>query len=258
VLYLTKHELIEEAFGINDSVDLNKVQNMRNKLCEYIKNHGEDSQIRNIIIMLDVFIIEEKYGNYVECYFAAEPVFRELSQTDDWDFCDARVCATLIDYYSADFEKLDFQAEKVLEKLEKFSHEERYPHIKSALHMNMLLRLVQAKYSINIYLKDPVVTEKLNQMFSKHYEEIFNADGFPVRKAVAKIRKGRFSKDQSLIDEGYKTQEDLGENNYIESLEKELVNSNNDEKYIEDMSGKLADMDKRFKKQADFQKKLWQ
>ena len=79
-----------------------------------------------------------------------------------------------------------------------------------------------------------------------------------MRKAVAKIRKGRFSKDQSLIDEGYKTLEDLGENNYIESLEKELVNSNNDEKYIEDMSGKLADMDKRFKKQADFQKKLWQ
>jgi len=77
VLYLTKHELIEEAFGINDSVDLNKVQNMRNKLCDYLKTQGEDRQIRNILIMLEIFIVEEKYNDYDTCYEKAEPVFKD-------------------------------------------------------------------------------------------------------------------------------------------------------------------------------------
>jgi len=130
VLYLIKHELIEEAFGINDSVDLNKVQNMRNKLCDYLKTQGEDRQIRNILIMLEIFIVEEKYNDYDTCYEKAEPVFKDLSQTDNWDFCDIRIFATLVDCCSLDFNEIDLQAETALKKLEDYSDNDRYPHNK--------------------------------------------------------------------------------------------------------------------------------
>jgi len=178
----------------------------------------------------------------------AEPVFEVLSRMDKWDFYDIRVFVVLVDYYSPNFEQVDYQADIILQKLEDYSHEERYPYIKSALHMNMLLRLVRIKYSLDIDTQDIVSMQKLEQTFLKHYEEIMNFDGLVVRKAAAKIRRGRFFKDQSLIDEGFKALEELGENNWITQVKQEFSEFDRDEKNADIMNDLRAVIGKNFKK----------
>jgi len=245
---LLKYELLDEAFSINDSTDLDEIRNMRKKLKDYLKKHGEDYQVRNVIAMLDVFYTENRFGSFEACYEVAESVFETLSKIDKWDFYDIRAIVPLIDYYSPNFEQIDYQAEKVLKKLEKFSDEERYPHIKSAIHMNMLLRTLRAKVDYSEDMQDPLRAKKLEQIFSKHYDEICNADGFPVRKAAAMVRKGRFFEDQSLIDEGFKTLESLGENNWIEGLKKEFSEFDRDEKFANRMNEADILIGRNFKK----------
>ena len=175
---MLKHELMDEAFAINDNTNLKKIQNVRIKLRNYLKDHGEDYQIRNVIIMLDIFVIENKYEDYGKCYEIAESVFETLSKIDKWDFYDIRAIVPLIDYCSPDFEQIDYQANIILQKLEDYSHENRYHPIKSAIHMNMLFRLLRIRFLERIDMQNKEVVRRLENTFLKHYNAIQNHNVF--------------------------------------------------------------------------------
>ena len=204
---------------------------MRGKLLDYQKNHKEDLQIRDLLIILDIFTMEIEFGDYEAAYEKAEPIFERLSQVSDWDFCDIRIFAALIDCCSLDFDEIDLQAETALTKLEEYSHEERYPYIKSAIHMNILFRLLRVRFLEIIDIQNKALVKRLESTFLKHYDAIHSQDGFHTRKAVALVRKGAFFKDESLIDEGYEALEDLKEYKWVESLEQELDNYVDEEKH---------------------------
>jgi len=127
------------------------------------------------------------------------------------------------------------QADAALTKLEKYSEEDGYFKTKSAIHMNILFRLLRVRFLEEIDIENKALVKRLENTFLKHYDAIQNQDGFHTRKAVALARKGAFFKDQSLIDQGYQTLADLNEDKWINSLEQELYNYDGEEEYAEEL-----------------------
>jgi len=246
--FLSKFQLMDEVFSINDNTDLKKIQEARNKIVDYLKEHGEDPQIKDTLIILKIMAMENEYGDYEAAYELAEPIFKRLSQTDNWDFYDIRIFTWVIDCCSLDFDEIDLQAEKALKKLENHSYEGRYHHIKSAIHMNMLFRLLRTKYLERIDLQNKEVVRRLENTFLKHYTAIQDHNVLPPRRVAATVRKGAFFKDKALINKGYKELKELYEKDWIKSLEKELSDFERNERLVKDMISRGANISKNFKK----------
>jgi len=162
---LLKHQLIDEVFDICDSADLEKIKDARGKILAYQKNHEEDPQISDLLILIEILTTENEDGNYEASYELAEPIFNRLSRTKEWDYCDVRFFASLVDCCSLNFDHIDDQAETALRKLEDYSDNKKYSQTKSTIHMNVLFRLLRTKYLERIDMQNKALVKRLENTF---------------------------------------------------------------------------------------------
>jgi len=204
---------MDNAFAIDGNHEPGKKKAAEYGLIEYIKENGNDPQINDTLRVLRIFDDERLNNDFEACCEMAAPIFDRLSSANEWDFYDIRILAGVVDYADT-YEKANVMAKAALEKLEEYANEERYAIIKLSIHMNILLRLLRARYYDLDNISDPKAFKTLELMFELHFDAVMfvSEDGdFPMQKAAAVVRKGIFYRDNKLAGEGFSVLESLKE-----------------------------------------------
>lgn len=204
-----KNKLIEEFFDIGGNHNLEEAKAIKAKLLNYIKRNGDDPQINDILLVLQMFEVESEYNDFGSSCQIVVPIVERLTDTD-WDLYDIMILAAVVGHTET-YGQACVLAEKVLEKLEAYTHEKRYVNIKLAIHMNIMLRLLRVKY---FDFENLGSLEELENIFSRHVNAVLpicKGRKLLAHKAAVMIRKGLFYKDDNLVNEGFKLLSDNGE-----------------------------------------------
>jgi len=219
---MTKTELMEEAFRLGGNHNLKACKAMETKLQRYVEKHPDDLQVRDVLLMVKMYIDEHEFSDPETSRKFAAPIIERLSGTDKWEFCDIRVLATVVDFADT-YSQFQTLVEMALERLEEYSYEEKYSALKRVIHMNSTYRLLKARY---FKTTGPDSPEDLEKEFSKHVNAaltLCDEFKFPIhRKAVLVVRKGLFYKDDVLIDEGLNLLKEAGEHDLYKMMQGEV------------------------------------
>ena len=190
---MIKKKLIDDALAIDAKET--KLKTMKEKLRRYLKKAGEDSQVKDVLTILKIFGKEP--DNFEEVVKIAAPIIERLNSTDEWDYCDTRIAATVICYTDTP-EQAIMLTENALKRLKKF--EERHDIVELSVYANILCRLVRVKHDNTPFKKlETTFSEYVDQALAKceksmHFEY----------KAIILIRKGLFLKNHKDIEQGFK------------------------------------------------------
>ena len=197
-------ELLNELFLIRDNFNPDENKKVKDKLLKYAKNNENDLQIRDALIILETFEIEHNYDDHKTCYKLSIPIFERLKNTHEWDFYDIRILTCVV-HYAETASQAHNIATEALEKLENYSHEQRYTIIKLSILLNMTMRLLRARFS------DRDSKEKyknLEDVFSMYIDSILllcdKRKKLILYKAIATVRKGLFYEDAATMNQAFK------------------------------------------------------
>jgi transcriptional regulator with XRE-family HTH domain len=215
---LLKYQLLDEVFTITGNQDMDVIKSLEYKLLNYLEVNGNDLQIKDTLGVLKIFVEESQNNDFEACCDIAAPIFERLSDADNWDFYDIRILTRVVDYIGT-FDKVCELAEKLLEKLEEHSHEERYTIIKLSILMNTIVRLLRAKYFDSDNL---IPSGELTIRFADYFNAalaICEEEEFPVHKAVLQIRKGLFYQDINISNRGFRKLMEMGEKEVLRMMQ---------------------------------------
>jgi len=218
--HLLKQRLLEEVFDLGGNFKKEKSKALKSKLISYLRNEGYDPQISDALAILEIDIIEGEQNDFEVSQELAAPTLERLADTDTWDIFDFRIFAAVVDYADT-HEQAHLLAEEALQKLEAYAHEGLYVAIKLCIHVNVIYRLLKAKYFDEL---DLTSSDKLAKLFSKHFDavmDICEVKHFPLHKAIVQIRKGLFYKDYALANEGFLYLEASGEEEAYKGMQEE-------------------------------------
>ena len=205
-----KYELLDALFHASGNHNMAMIKQAEAKLFEYIRYHGEDSQVIDALRMVKILEIESKHDDFEASSDIAALMLDRLIEADEWDFYDLRILAQIIDYA----ETYDFTlllAKDAFKRLEDFAHEEKYARVKAALYVNVTARLLRA----TIYEMDDLQPAKaLQDAFKKYTKEgvaFCDKHNLNIHRDVINIRQGIFFKDPVSVDIGFISLKDAGE-----------------------------------------------
>jgi len=212
-------------FAMGGNQDIEKSNIVKGKMLYYLEVNGSDPQVEDGIRVLDAFSAEfHRSGLEVSSEISA-PIFDRLSATEEWDFYDIRLLTAVVGYNES-YEKTYEFAEKALKKLEKHSNEERYAIIKLSIHMNVVNRLLRAKY----YDVDNLTpTNELEEWFSQYATAtmaICDDGGFSIHKGALMVRSGLFHQDDKSVEKGLKLLEKIGADEVYRMMENDISEYN--------------------------------
>jgi len=246
-----REQLIDEVFAIGSNASLWDIREAQAKIARYQQWRSKDPQLDDLFRMLEIFAIENEYGDYDASYKIAKPMFERLLKTDNWDFCDICLFAALCDCHLCGFEQLNSQVEIGLQRLERYSHKERYQKVKLALHMNLTFRLNRLSHIDDEVRYDLATFKRFETIFLRHIDaalEISETEGLFMPKAHALVRKGSFYKNEDLIKEGFELLKLIGDDRLYRILEKELKEYEQSERLIAEAREYNANIGKNIKK----------
>jgi len=210
---MDKRDLLNELLdlGGNHRPEASKV--LEPKLVEYIKNVEADPQIEDALRILQMYKVEY-FDNDLKtgCRLVA-PVFERLMNMEEWGIYDILLAAIVVGHAKTYKHTYSF-AEDILERLEKYSGERWYVGTQLAIHVNVVLRLVNAKY---FDLENSDALEELGEledMFLKHTNAglaLCKGRKYVIQKAMFVVRKGLFYKDDDRVNEAFRLLSDNGE-----------------------------------------------
>jgi len=215
----------EALFVIGGNHNLWEVKEAQAKLIDYTKKRGKDPQINDVLIILEIFALENEYGDYEASYELAKPIFERLFKLSKWSFYDIRIFASVVDCCSYSFEKIGEYAETALKMLEVFSHEQHHEYVKLVIHMNMTFRLLRFSYFDEDVRSIPANFKKLETMFLFHADAILampDNEKILLPKAITLVRKGTFYRGRDQVEEGLKILSELDNDKAYMSIEKEI------------------------------------
>lgn len=218
-----KHQLLNEVFAIDGNYRPAENKAAESKLLEYIEKNGDDPQINDALRILEIYAVEGSLNDFEESRKIATPILNRLTRAYKWNFYDIRILARVIDYVEP-YERTHALAKEALRQLEEYSKEERYTIIKLSIHVNIMVRLLRARYFDLEDMDDPEALENLDSVFSMHFDAVIDIcenGNFPIHRAIAIIRKGIFTKDHELMEEGFKVLKKLKEYDLHRMLEDE-------------------------------------
>ena len=224
---LTKEEVLDKLLSIKGNHERDEVISALKESGNYYSEElQEDPQFQDVMRILDVWNNEASFrGDVYDTSglnrIMAAPIFERLADKEVWDFIDVRIMARVADYAKTYREVISF-AQKTLLRLEDFSDNKLYGGIQLALHMNMLVRLIRAKFS---EIKGAEEFNGLTETFMHHYNsalEICNRDTekFVIPLSMLAIRYGVFVMDNEKIGEGL-DKLDYTENLHLQKLLKD-------------------------------------
>lgn len=206
---MLKHRLIDEALSMKGNHDLVRNKEIRVKFVDYLEFNGSDPLVEDGLRLLDAWASEFHGSNLEVSSEICAPIHNRLLNTDSWDLYDLRILAATIGYNKSFCQTVEL-AEKALDKLEEYSHEERYIRLRLVIHVNAVYRMLRAKYFDSENL---VPSDELEKMFSNYVDEIMricSKNHFPIHKAVTVIRMGLFYQNNKLANEGFEMLQETG------------------------------------------------
>ena len=222
---MTKKQLLDEVLAIGGNHKLSECEEAEAKILDYLKKNEDDPQVKDVLSIIRMGIIEHEYSDFESCSKLSAPIFERLLNKESWDFYDIRILAIVIDYAET-YERSCVLTDIALASLEKYSHEKKYLHVKLIFHSNTMLRLIRALYFETDGLNARKTYTKLRDIFYTHYNAIKDICGkgnFPVFYEVASIRKGIFYRSDALISKGLETLKELEKPEIYRMLENEVA-----------------------------------
>jgi len=222
---------MDDIFAISNNYNLKELEDAKDKVRKYIEENGDDPQLNDTLIVLEIFIDEnlnfkhdDHYIKLIKYCEMAAPTLARLSVTDEWDYYDLRILCRVVDYAKTYKESIEI-AQRALKRLEDFSDKERYYHIKLAFHINILLRLTRAKYSETDGMDSTRSHSRILKLFVEHYQQIervCSGGKFPMYLAMAKVRYGVFINFDTFSQEGLDLFKKIGDHEGYEYWKKEI------------------------------------
>jgi len=223
---LIKYELLDKVFAIGSNFGsdiLKKVTEAEAELLGYLEENGDDPQVNDVLGVLKIFADESMYNDFEMGRETAAPILDRLLHVDEWDFYDIRVMVAVF-AYAGTYEQVDKCAKDVLYRLEKHLYEKYYTTVKISIHMNILYRLLRARYFDLENMDDRAELKKIEDMFLTHFDSVMaicENDDFIVYRTVATMRKGILFEDSKLMQEGFRTLKKLKQHELCRMLEGE-------------------------------------
>lgn len=223
---VTKTTLLEEFLAFQDTTDNVKVLRFRRKVQKHIKSSKEDDeQLHDVVRVLDLWLEEIEYNEFIHSFRIALPVAERLSSLENPDFYDIVIAAYVVGY-EKDYGATYIFAQKVLSEVEKYQSHPQYISIKLGSCMNVLLRLLRARYfELNPSQVDENIQE-LSAMFNEFSDIVMAICAeYPEHwecKTVAHIRKALFEKNYLEVDAGLTAISEKGSYLMYKSIAKEV------------------------------------
>jgi len=226
---ITKQELIDEFFTYQNPVETKNIDARVKRLRAYISDHEYDSDIENMLRMIEVDRISYKTNDIKKCMSMALPTFDLLKEPkcNDLSFVEVAVLAKLITY-APTFEMLKV-CEKIIEDYleNKYQHEITLNSIKFTLSGNILPRLTMAKYFTADGAESEVNRNEILAVFKKHIDfcnHVFSKNKLPRHKAWVKFQEGMFYKNVQLIEDGLIWLRENSLKTWYKTMREEFIN----------------------------------
>jgi len=207
---MTKEDLLDAFFKVGSNVELKRTDKIQEDLERYVYVNGYDRQIDDVLILYKMFKHEARFSDFEEACKIAEPIIeRVYNSNEELDFYDIRILTMAVGHTKSYIQSC-FIAEKLLKNLKKYIEHERYPYIELAIHMNVITKLVRAKYNDNIDKND---YKKLEGEFFKYTDTarlLCKREKLLDIQGMILVKRGIFFEDMNLIKNGLKLIEDNG------------------------------------------------
>jgi len=142
----TKIALVEEFLTFQDTTDVPKMLRLKKKIQKFLRSSYDDNtQLLDAIRVLDLWIDDHEYNDYEHSNRIASPVAERLAYKKNWDFFDTNIAMYVV-AYRQDYKATHEFAQKILAAVEDYKSDKRYDGIKIVVCMNVLHRLLKAKY----------------------------------------------------------------------------------------------------------------
>ncbi|MCL2236327.1 MAG: helix-turn-helix domain-containing protein [Defluviitaleaceae bacterium] len=214
---MQKTILLNELFALNND-NIAQIEIVRGKLLSYIQLNGDDTQVKNALQIVEIWLSESNNNDFDVSCDLADPILRNLLKDESkWDINDIKTLAIVIDCVGTYNEVYEL-SQKLLTKLESYSYEERYENTKLAIYMNASSRFLRAKY---FDTDDLVPSEQLEATFNEYFDEAMKisvALNLQTHQAALHVRKGLFYQDDDLISRGFYRLKELGEDEVFRML----------------------------------------
>ena len=197
-----KEQLLQQFFSNKNNSARLKILGFKKRVQKYLNQSEADTQLLDVIKLLDMFVDKLDYNEFRSSFRIVYPVVERLNKTLKWDFTDIRLAAISAGYAFSYSETHEF-ANRILSNLEEHASSEGYHEIKLTAYLNVLYRLVRAKF---FELDKPSgksdeLTKLFNQYVSNALELCEGNETLWESKALVVTRKAIFERNLEEIDD---------------------------------------------------------
>lgn len=203
---VAKASILNEFISLQDVTDKVKILRLRRQIQKFIKtSEADNTQLFDMINVLDLWIEENEYHDFLHLFRIASPVAGRYLQHEKFDFYDILISAHVVGY-AIDYATVHAFADKILAAIEKYKANENYNQIKLTICMNVLRRLLRVRYFELAEGQHEKEIEELSAIFTEYVDKVAHLckhdDELWEYETVAIIRKALFDKNYEDVDEG--------------------------------------------------------
>ena len=195
---VTKEHLTKEFFAIKGNYQTVKVERLIDTIEKYLAKNKADIDLQNMLLILQVEQEYFKTNDFDKCMATATPIFEYLEGKNSWTYFDITVLSYIIRFSKTFTQAMAF-AEKALNLLDtEFNHEEDYWGMRFAIQSNVIPRIVDAKYAIDIqgqHEAPPAEVDKALNLYLPYVLKICEDYNFQAYKLMTLVRKGIYDGD---------------------------------------------------------------
>jgi len=198
--------LLDEFLEFPDTTDKVKVLRLRRRILRFLKNSdGDKTQLLDVVRVLDLWVEEHEFNDFNYSFRIAVPVIERLTYLNKFDFYDVAIALNVVGY-GKDYKTTYEFSKKILENAEQFKSEERYLGTNITTRMNVMFRLLRARYFEMDYTIPVNELGEIADMFLGYADDVLEICAtHPTLweyKVITQIRKALFEKNYPEIDAG--------------------------------------------------------
>ncbi|MCL2840552.1 MAG: helix-turn-helix domain-containing protein [Defluviitaleaceae bacterium] len=184
-------------------------------------SESQDTELSLILSVLKAIKADNDNQGFETCCQEAAPIFEHFESTEKMSDSDLHSLVGVIGYHPCYRKTLEIAAKamKILDS-EPYSNDNMYKNYRTALNLNLTLRLLRAKY-----LEPNIDEEELKATFDRCYtqaKEVFANTGMPKRQII-EVRKGVFENNPAHIREALSTLRKIEKKSVFRAVRDEIV-----------------------------------
>jgi len=204
---ISKENLLKEFSSLGGNYkNIDKAEKLKKDIEKYHKEDGkEDIQLLDILKILKAYEAENQKVDFKEIYKLVLPVFNRLMNlpVTSWDIGDIRI-SQLVLMWVQSFEEAEKLCSLTLAALNKYVDEVPTVRISFFIHINMLSRILKAKFLEIDHLKEPKRLNNAKSLFKAHLNNVLSiserkGDELKKFETFALLRAGIFDEDSEFL-----------------------------------------------------------